>query len=69
MITVFKTSVFSRHDIKLLKPYLNEIRHSKWNFDLEDCDKILRIESKIEVSETIIKLLQAKGFNCEELRD
>ena len=40
-----------------------------WNFDLEDCDKILRIDSPTEITETIIKLLQEKGFKCEELTD
>lgn len=69
MISVFKTSVFTWSDIELLRPHLNKLPHSKWNFDLEDCDNILRIDSKKEVSKTIIRVLQAHGFDCEELTD
>jgi len=37
------------------------------NFDLDDCDKILRIESENEISKKIIALLSNKGLICEEL--
>lgn len=40
---------------------------SSWNFDLEDCDKILRVDSQNEISEKIINLLSDSSFNCEEL--
>lgn len=69
MISVFKTSVFTGNDIKLLKPHLDKLPYSNWSFDLEDCDKILRIDSKKEISGAIIKLLQDNGFKCEELTD
>jgi hypothetical protein len=37
------------------------------NFDLEDCDKVLRVEG-IEINNgKIISLLNEKGFHCEEL--
>jgi len=68
MVYVFKTSVKTKKEIRQLKPSLDKLLiQSKWNFDLEDCDKILRIDTQNEVSATIIKLLQEKGFNCEEL--
>ncbi len=70
MIYVFKTSVKLKKEVRGLKPHLNELlRQAKWNFDLEDCDKILRIDSETEICKTIIKLLQDKGFDCEELSD
>jgi hypothetical protein len=65
---VFKTSVKTKKDVKKLKPYLNELcKKEKWNFDLEDCDKILRIDSQREILQTVICLLQNIGFDCEEL--
>jgi len=68
MIYVYKTSVFTEKDIQSLKPYLDKLPQTKWNFDLEDCDKILRIESSQAISEElIIKVLQDKGFDCEVL--
>ena len=70
MIYVFKTSVKTKKDLQKLKPLLNELlRQAKWNFDLEDCDKILRIDSLIENSAALIKLLNDNGFACEELAD
>jgi len=70
MIAVFKTSVKSKKDIQILKPHLNKIlQQATWNFDLEDCDNILRIDSLIEKPASIIKLLHDIGFDCEELPD
>lgn len=68
MIYVFKTSVFTENDIQSLKPHLDELPQTQWNFDLEDCDKILRIDTLPEISEeVVIKILQNKGFDCEVL--
>lgn len=70
MIYVFKTSVKTKKLVQKLKPFLNNsLQQSKWNFDLEDCDKILRIDSPTEISEAVIKFLHDKGFDCEELTD
>ena len=70
MINVFKTSVKTRKAIKYLKPQLDKIlSNGIWNFDLEDCDNILRIESQLEISSDVIKLLKYEGFECEELAD
>ena len=47
MIFVFKTSVKTTMQIKKLKPHIDKILPTaKWNFDLEDCDKILRVDSE-----------------------
>ncbi|MEH6680243.1 MAG: hypothetical protein V7724_06820 [Sediminicola sp.] len=69
MISVFKTSVFTENDINLLRSKLEELPQTEWNFDLEDCDKILRIDAPTEISFTVIDLLKGKGFYCEELAD
>lgn len=68
MIYVFKTSVFSENEILLLKPHLDKLPRTKWNFDLEDCDKILRIESSSRISEKMImNLLNDNGYDCQAL--
>ena len=70
MIQVFKTSVKNKKHIRQLSPFLNDLlQQSKWNFDLHDCDKILRIDSAIEILQPVAKLLQEKGFECIELTD
>lgn len=68
MVYVFKTSVKSKKDIQKLSPFLNELlQQAKWNFDLEDCDKILRIDSQTDIIEAIMNGLNNSGFECEEL--
>jgi hypothetical protein len=68
MIYVFKTSVKTKLQVKKLKPHINKILpKAKWNFDLEDCDKILRIDSEENIGMKITGLLNMHKFNCEEL--
>lgn len=70
MVYVFKTSVDTPKAIRQLKNQLNKLlKTALWNFDLEDCDKILRIETETNIKEEVVKLLQEKGFICEELPD
>ncbi len=68
MIYVFKTSVKNKSQIKKLKPLLDSnFQDIQWNFDLEDCDNILRIESKKNVCNKVINLLNSFNFDCVEL--
>ncbi|MBG6234726.1 hypothetical protein IWX76_001294 [Pedobacter sp. CAN_A7] len=68
MIYVFKTSVETEQDIWKLKIGLdNLLPQAKWNFDLDDCDRILRIDSQTENTHAVIKLLDDRGYDCEEL--
>ena len=68
MIFVFKTSVKNKTQIKKLKPYINnKLPKAKWNFDLDDCDKILRIDSHENIVLPIKDLLKIHNFICEEL--
>lgn len=69
MIYVFKTSVLTEKDIEVLKPNLEAFASTQWNFDLEDCDKILRVDAPKELSTAVIELLLEKGYDCEELSD
>ncbi|MFM9989685.1 hypothetical protein [Flavobacterium sp.] len=68
MIYVFKTSVNKENQLKKLKPHIDKlIPFAKWNFDLEDCDNILRIDSEENISLTIKTLFKIFNFECEEL--
>jgi hypothetical protein len=68
MVYVFKTTVKTKEEILELKPHLDDLfEQTQWNFDLEDCDKILRIESQTEIAEITINLLKISGYFCEEL--
>lgn len=66
MIYVFKTTVNTEIQIQHLKPHIDKIvPNAKWNFDLEDCDNILRIDSQTDISQIVIRELNARGFFCE----
>jgi hypothetical protein len=69
MVEVFKTNV--RHGEladQLAAILLERFPFFRINFDLEDCDKILRIEGTQICTNTIIKLLNANGVECDVLR-
>lgn len=72
MIEVFKTNVEDRDHARML---LDLIHHSfigyKANFDLEDCDKILRVQCATGWVESslLIDLLKDVGFHAEVLPD
>ncbi len=66
-IYVFKTSIEPR-DVRTTNEILRSlIPNCKWNYDLEDCDKILRIESRNDIAESVCFHLRRDGFYCEEL--
>jgi len=68
MIYVFKTSVQTEQDILTLAYDLTiQCAPGRWNFDLQDCDRILRIDTRAQTAQSFIGLLQEKGFECEEL--
>ncbi|HRP55314.1 hypothetical protein [Agriterribacter sp.] len=72
MIEVFKTNVHNRHDAAML---IEQIHRSfldyQANFDLEDCDRILRVKciSGVIKSALLIDFLKDLGFEAEVLPD
>ena len=69
-VLVFATSIATKQQARLVARHLSGVAGvAKWNFDLEDCDRILRIESATLEPECIIALLDSVGFECKELPD
>ena len=68
-VLVFKTSVKSPAQVDALRPLLDLTiaGAGRWNFDLEDRDRILRVESETTVRERIMALLTGLGYACDEL--
>jgi hypothetical protein len=70
VVQVFKTNVLDREQADMLCDLIqNELTVQRANFDLEDCDKIFRVESTANVDHQIIALVRLHGFLCEELPD
>jgi len=53
---------------KILRLLSTKYPDAKINFDLSDCDKILRLEVPKTGVDEIIKQLKRTGFKCEVLR-
>jgi hypothetical protein len=67
-VLVFKTSVSKPGEVSKVKALLTAIPAiTDWNFDLEDCDNILRIETNSVCPRSIEGVLQAAGITCLEL--
>ncbi|MCD9575057.1 hypothetical protein [Flavobacterium soyae] len=68
MIEVFKTNVQEvEQSIMIVGKLLEHFPNSAINFDLEDCDKILRINASAISNHKIIEVLNLHGFYCEVL--
>ena len=68
MVEVFKTNVEQvEHSEMLIDQIINQIPNSQINFDLEDCDKILRIEAESVSNQLIIEILHQNGYRAEVL--
>jgi len=68
MVEVFKTDVQKKAQSKMLVCILSEAFPSfKINFDLSDCDKVLRVEGDNMEALRIMMLVKEYGFNCEVL--
>lgn len=58
MILVFKTNIDTNDKIRAVEPILdNVLGKSKWNFDIEDCDNIVRIDTAKNRAQLIIRKL------------
>lgn len=70
MVEVFKTNIDDRQVAARLQTELMELfPGTRINFDLQDCDRILRIESSTCMATEIEMILIKKGFWCQILED
>ena len=68
MVEAFKTNVEKKTQSKMLLSVLSEAFPSfKINFDLSDCDKVLRVEGDNIEALSIMMLVKEHGFRCEIL--
>ncbi|MBL7842790.1 MAG: hypothetical protein KF846_07735 [Cyclobacteriaceae bacterium] len=69
MVEVFKTNVVDPTAAEKITFELNQIiPMTRINFDLDDCDRILRVEVSSEHAATLVqKHVQKEGFICEVL--
>jgi hypothetical protein len=66
-VFVFKTSIEEAHFAAVKQVLSKVLSDTKWNFDFEDCDNILRIETQHLDKQKLADSLNALGFECIEL--
>jgi hypothetical protein len=72
MIEIFKTNIHRSKDAhQILRKLHTEFPDIRANFDLDDCDHILRVDSGFDSVPvpTIIELIQHCGFHAQVLPD
>ena len=68
VVEVFKTNVRGKRMAQRINTDLAQLfPNAKINFDLDDCDKILRIESTELCVKEIIELVKGRSFSYEVL--
>ncbi len=69
LILVFKTSLNNSEEVRMISSMLNG--HSEvlnWSVDLDDREKVLRIEVRDRSLEhEIVESIRNMGFECEDL--
>lgn len=68
-ILVFKTNVLNKRQANTIGKLLKNINIMEWNIDLQDIDKVLRIETHTTSAKHIEDIITNAGFKCQELTD
>ena len=68
MVEVFKTNIHKISQAKkIMALLLHHFPESKINFDLDDCDRVLKIAGKNFIPEKVMAVLNVNGFECKIL--
>ncbi|WP_343696864.1 hypothetical protein [Flavobacterium sp.] len=68
VVEIFKTNVIKESDKNYITAVIqNQFPDYKINFDLEDCDKILRVEGVELQCDTIVDYVNCLGYTCIRL--
>ncbi|HUQ66910.1 MAG TPA: hypothetical protein VM101_12185 [Flavitalea sp.] len=68
MVEVFKTNVEeSQGAHNIINILMEHFPGSRINFDLDDCDRILRVEGQDIIPHQVEGLLRQEGFTCDVL--
>ena len=69
-IFIFKTDIDTHDAYHRLSEFLNELDDViRWNLDMQDCDHVLRIETKSKSIDFYLNSINTLNILCEELPD
>ena len=65
MILIFFTDILNEAYKGIATTLLNNLEGmTRWSIDLEDIDKVLRVEATRDISTEIVVILTQSGFKC-----
>lgn len=68
MVEVFKTNIQEKNQALFLFEVLaQQFPLFKINFDLDDCDRILRVEGEEVSNQQIVAVINRVGYQCQPL--
>jgi len=68
MVEIFRTNVENLIESqKIVETLKEKFPALKINFDLDDCDRVLRVEGKKVFTEEIIREMNSREYLCELL--
>ena len=68
VVEVFKTNVSNtEQSLRLQQCLLIMFPNCRIDFDLEDCDRVLRVEGENFAATNVMLVMKEQGFVCEEL--
>jgi hypothetical protein len=68
MVEVFRTNVRKVREARRIVQKLSEaFPEHRINFDLSDCDKVLRIQGKSVQESSIIHMVTSLNYSCERM--
>lgn len=68
VISVFKTNISEKNLSQLDSKFSQVQEVIDWNTDLDDCDKVLRVVSRVDISSLVPSLLKEMNLECKELK-
>jgi hypothetical protein len=67
-ISVYRTNITQWQQIRTMEKIISSYSGiEKWNVDIEDCDKVLRIEAIRKTHEKLISRLREENIFCEPM--
>lgn len=67
-VLILKSNIKTKKDVEKVNQVFSQIKHiQRWTVDLDDWERVLKVESQILTCENISVILQKFGYQCSEL--
>ena len=67
-VEIFKTNINTGQEARLILTQLKQsLPGLRMNFDLDDCDRILRVEGALIEPAIVVEIIKENGYHCLKL--